>query len=477
MTVSQSAAVVHYQDLDETMQTILGPIANRVAREKKFVQRKSKITGAHFAQALIFGWLAHPNASYTVLQQMLETSGCDASAQALEQRMTEEAADFLLALIFIVMGYCISSDPVSTEMFSRFNGVYLQDGTTISLPNELEGRYQGSGGNTSESGRSGLRIQVRLNMKNGALHGPWVASSRESERSGPGSFEQDPLPPSSLIIHDSEYVTMKTLKMHQEAGTYMMSHARADSQITDARGVKTSLKEFLLKRLEKQEKVDEWVLLGTRVLSQQNVRIIACRVSPEKEQARLDRIGKDTKGRAKGSRGDVVVGKKHSPTKRKPHRDKSSPARRALSGYTIILTNVPQELLQAHEVHILLRSRWQIELLWRLWKERGQIDLWRSEKPMRILCEVYAKLLGCIFQHWIILKGCWQQPHRSLVKASQAVTLLVPGYLLSWSGPLTSVEILAAMGRAMRRAQLNRRPVRLSTAQLLEEPSCKQALA
>src|SRR5438105_2546788 len=60
--------------------------------------------------------------------------------------------------------------------------------------------------------------------------------------------------------------------------------------------------------------------------------------------------------------------------------------------------------------------------------ERGQVDIWRSAKPMRILCEVSAKLMGCMIQHWVILKGCWQQPNRSMVKASQVVKALGPSY-------------------------------------------------
>jgi hypothetical protein len=131
--------------------------------------------------------------------------------------------------------------------------------------------------------------------------------------------------------------------------------------------------------------------------------------------------------------------------------------------------------LNAQDVQLLIRCRWQIELLWRFWKERGTIDLWRSEKPMRVLCEVYAKLMGCIVQHWIILKSCWQEPNRSLLKASQAVRLLTPGYLLSWSGPLTSSMMLAAMAQSMQRAHLDRRPLRLSTAQFLQQASHKQA--
>ena len=65
--------------------------------------------------------------------------------------------------------------------------------------------------------------------------------------------------------------------------------------------------------------------------------------------------------------------------------------------------------------------RWQIELLFKLWKSQGRVDESRSTKPWRILCEVYAKLLAMLVQHWVFLVSCWVYPDRSLTKAAQTV--------------------------------------------------------
>jgi hypothetical protein len=92
-----------------------------------------------------------------------------------------------------------------------------------------------------------------------------------------------------------------------------------------------------------------------------------------------------------------------------------------LADWTILLTNVPRRRLATEQVLVILRLRWQIERLFRLWKEHGHIDAWRSKKPWRILCEVYAKLAAMVLQQWLIQLGCWQDPHRSLFKAAQVV--------------------------------------------------------
>jgi IS4 transposase len=89
----------------------------------------------------------------------------------------------------------------------------------------------------------------------------------------------------------------------------------------------------------------------------------------------------------------------------------------AAADWTIYLTNVSSDRLTLQEALVLGRARWQIELLFKLWKRYGSIDESRSAHPWRILCELYAKLLAMVIQHWVLLTTCWRCPDRSLVKA------------------------------------------------------------
>jgi hypothetical protein len=92
-----------------------------------------------------------------------------------------------------------------------------------------------------------------------------------------------------------------------------------------------------------------------------------------------------------------------------------------LAAWTIYVTNVPLSLLSVAEAMALARVRWQIELLIKLWKSHGRIDESRSSKQWRILCEVYAKLLAMLIQHWFLLISCWRYTDRSLAKAAKII--------------------------------------------------------
>ena len=75
-----------------------------------------------------------------------------------------------------------------------------------------------------------------------------------------------------------------------------------------------------------------------------------------------------------------------------------------MADWTILITDAPAKRLRFEEALVLLRERWQMELLYKLWKQHGQVDEWRTSNPWRVLCELYAKLIGVLLQHWLIVR-------------------------------------------------------------------------
>ena len=112
-----------------------------------------------------------------------------------------------------------------------------------------------------------------------------------------------------------------------------------------------------------------------------------------------------------------------------------------------------------------------MELLYKLWKQDGQVDEWRTENPWRILCEVYAKLIGLLLQQWLIVLFAWQDPQRSLVKLAKSACVIPAG--ASWKRWLVARSLRSALRLIARRmrsgCQMNKRRQRPNSAQLLEQ--------
>ncbi len=105
------------------MQTLLTTTANAPARATRFTQRRSPLSGAGFAQALVFGWLSNADAILEELSQSAAACGCPVRAQALDQRFTPAAAAFLQDLLTQAVQTVVTSDPVAIPLLQRFAGI------------------------------------------------------------------------------------------------------------------------------------------------------------------------------------------------------------------------------------------------------------------------------------------------------------------------------------------------------------------
>ena len=150
----------------------------------------------------------------------------------------------------------------------------------------------------------------------------------------------------------------------------------------------------------------------------------------------------------------------------------------ALANWTLLLTDASRQQLSLGEALVLLRERWQMELLYKLWKQDGQVDTWRTRNPWRILCEVYAKLIGLLLQHWLIVLFAWHDPQRSLVKLAQVVRATGWTLMEALAGFRSLRSALRLIGRRMRSGcRMNTRRQHPNSAQLLVQEAVEWALA
>ena len=426
------------------LQQVLGADAETAAREVGFVRRQRVLTGAGFVQALVLGWLVCPTATLHHLTQMLAVRGPTLSPQGLAQRFTPAAAALLERVLAAAVGTLITGAGTSPDLLARFAGVYVLDCTTITLPAALAGVWPGCGGRTGQGTQAALKLQVRFDLRPGRLEGPVLLAGRTQDKAGP--LHGDPLPVGALLLADLGYWSLDRFRELGQAGAAWLSRLDPHTGVLDGTGTRLDLPRWLGRA--GQPTVDATVQVGLR--QRLPARLLAVRVPPAVADARRRKL------RATAQR------KGTQPPQ----------ATLALAGWTVYVTNVPTDRLSLVEAHALGRARWQIELLFKRWKSQGHLAAWRSAQPWRVLTELYAKLVGLVIQHWLLLLGCWAIPDRSLGRAEQTVRAHALGLLQSLDRPPRLRAALRALCRCLevghRLAKRKRRP---STYQLLCDPT------
>jgi len=311
-------------DLTQALQTLFTTTADQVARRTGFVQRTSKLTGAAFVQALVFGWLANPQASVEGLAQAAATVGVAISAQGLDQRFTEAAAVFLEHLLTAAVQTVIAADPVAIPLLERFSTVVLLDSSTITLPAALALWWPGC-----STGTAALKLHVRYDLCRGCLSGLVVQEGRISDRST--VMQTAPLPRGALRISDLGFFTLAVFAAMTAQGVYWLSRLAPGTAVYTQDGVRWDVLDLLA--AQGATTVDLTVTLG--VDHRLPARLLAVRVPEEVATQRRHRLRAEAKRRG-----------------RTP-----SAAQRAWCDWTIVVTSVPPALLSLTEALVLLRAR------------------------------------------------------------------------------------------------------------------------
>jgi hypothetical protein len=423
------------------MQLVLTSAANAAARTSKFTRRVSKLSGALFAQIVTLSWWDNPDASYDELVHYAKVRGLDISAQALAARFTPEAAACLRSLLNTAVQQVIETQPNSSALLQRFAGVFVQDGTVLSLPPALADVWPG-GSNASHTTVAGLKVQLRYSLSDGGLSHLDLQAARAHDHTA--AMQSDLLAPGALRLADLGYFDLHLMAREAAQGSYWLTRWKAGVNVYLPGQAPLDLARYL--KGQRAAPLDLAIELGRT--ERLPCRLLAVRVPAHVLAQRRRRLKHEAKRKAQAL----------------------SPLRWALAGWTLLLTNVPAATLSLSEALVLARLRWQIELLFKVWKDLGHLDQSRSQKPYRILCELYAKLLIAVFQHWIVLTVAWCLPERSLRQLAQRIRKHVILMAMTLNSPEQHLRALSDLQRLLAKgARVTRRKASPSAFQLLEQ--------
>lgn len=428
--------------VEQELKRILEERANVLARETGCIQRQRKFGGADLLQTLVFGWLAHPDASLETLASMAAMREVYVSDTAVHERFTESCARFLHAVLEEMVSILVRAEqPVPLELLHRFKSVVLEDSSSIALPKELADCWRGSGGG-SGGGEAAIKLHVRWNLTRGQISGPRLTDGRVSDQCSP--FREECLPVGSLYIADLGYFDIEAAMKRRSAGSSTLTRARTNTAFFTEQGQRLRLQAVLPPRVGQTKELH--VLVGEKQRYQ--MRLLMLRVPKEIAEQRRQNLLKDASRRAR------------------PVSERAL----ELADWTVLLTDVPSKRLRLEEALVLLRERWQIEWLFKRWKQYGHIDEWRTANCWRVLCELYAKLIGMVLQHWLIVLFAWHNAQRSMVKLAQVVRDTAWTLMEALAGQRDCATALRLIAQRMRAGcSMNTRRKHPNAAQLLKD--------
>ena len=383
------------QQVVDKMQTILQTVPDEAAVDSGLVKRKRKLTGSALTQILVLGWLENPEASYQQLTETAATLGIEVRRQALEQRLTLETTQMLKTTLDAAITEVleVASQRQALPLLQQFTGIYVQDSTWLSLPDELHEIWKGHP-KKNHPKKAGLKLHLRFDALTGGFQDFQLTDGITADLTA--AKAADPLLEGSLQLADLAYFSLDEFEKLTENGIYWISRLKANSYLADENGQRMDL-EKTLKAEAENTFIRKSIRIGKR--KQLQADLIAERLS------------------------QVEINKRRRYIRRRAKRKAETPSKAllGLAGYNLYITNIQPHQLTPKQICVIVGIRWQIELMFKCFKSISKLQVSRSQKPYRMLSEIYAKLIALLIQHAVMLAAGYRHIQHSFIKTAKHI--------------------------------------------------------
>ena len=404
-----------------------------LARETKFVRRKSAISGLNFLKAVVLGFLEKSGSSLNELAQSFLDVGVEVTPQGIDERINAFSVTFLRNLFSQALERFRNKCPLPLSVLQQFSAINIVDSSTKSLPETMAEDYPGCG---RVGAQAALKIQFVFDFLQGNLKQVALESGIDSDQ-GYRDYLQV-VEGGSLTIVDLGYFCLDAFWAIAEKSAYFLSRYFYPTGLLDELGKRIDLARLLRNQTGACNEVQ--VKLGCRSQHQLPCRLIILRNPKAVTEKRRRRAKEHAK-----KRGTTL-----------------SQTYLFLLGWTLFVTNAPETMIRLKHVYDFYRIRWQIELIFKLWKSYcglNQILGWRKE---RVLTELYAKMIGIVIVHFLLAPlripdEVWMEREVSNVRFQQILTRFARAFKQSLSDVIALAKTLDDFLRHVERFALQQK--------------------
>jgi len=370
------------------IQTLLTRYVREANEWTHFSERNTALNAERFVQIVVLGWLKHKSASLNELAHAAQALGSCITGAALHERMDKQAVMLLASVLALALEGLHSTCPLPLTKLQQFRGIYVTDSTQIALPPALAPLFRGNHDNSM------VKLQVVWDYLKGHLAALELTEGRQPDQKC--RLHIDHAQADSLQLFDLGYFKQEHLRDIDQQGAFFVCRYQSQTALYTAEDTQCLEVQQWLRGLT-ENTAQCLLLVGGRV--KLPVRLVVRRLPAQAAAAR----------------------RRKAKTKAKKQGKTCSAAYRWLLGWDLLLTNLPADQWTLEQVLALYPIRTQIEWVFRTWKDQLGMDELGNWRVERILCQLYAHLLGALLCHLLTAAWRWRAGEYSWLKSVQII--------------------------------------------------------
>jgi hypothetical protein len=349
------------------------------AKEAGFYKRASKLSPSVFFDLLMYDVSSAKSRSLNQLAiEAKSEHDIGVSKQGIDKKFNDQALSFIKLLIETQLSQELDQQ-IEAGWLSSFNRVTIKDGTRFDLPEEYKEYLPGSGGSASKAGAC---LQFEYDLKSGHIIDLTLTAANRPDVKD-ATEVLDTVASNDLVIRDLGYYAFTSLSNIAEKGGFFISRLSPSTNVYKRKDGEYELLDFKElyhdMKLHGVSRVCENVWIGKE--AKMPVRLI---IEPMPDAVYEERIRK--------------INKNH---KKKGYQ--TSEEYKVKARFNLFITNAPELMLPDEIVPALYRIRWQVELIFKIWKSVIGVHHIHKMKYKRWLCLLHFKLLLMIINWNIVM--------------------------------------------------------------------------